>query len=270
MGGLGTQLLSRSETVLKVMANRGYVGPVTVTNVTWQGNTATGDIVLASLDTPDSVTITRARMRGTVVVSNSALGANTEMVITPGPGTTFRTAAPLSTVILGGVPATILRRTADSLYVIATAPYTGGVKVTNIDYGALRLDSLVSGANATIEAGYFPGTVTGGGKLLDTIFVTAAGVTFAAHLRTCPHQRARRPSWSAARPRSSRSSRRPPGWASSRSPGVVGPVWTYSTLNTSAPFLVDNQTTNEANEPGNDDPSTRNGRSPAPSVSATR
>ena len=260
LGGVATQLLSRTSTTIKALANRAHNGRVTVTNVTWTGNATTGDILLTSLDTPDSIKISRVRMRGTVTVTASALGPNTEMKITPGPGTTFSTTAgALSTVVLGGVPAVILQRTVDSIKVFATAPYTGGVKVTNINLpqpgGPVRLDSLVSGANSTIAGGYFPGTVTSGTDLLDTIFVTApAGITFATNSAVTIN--------GTTAFMVSRSSTvlkviaQSPGLGIVGITNVIGPVWTYSTLSTSAPLLVNSQTTDEANEPGNDDPAT--------------
>ena len=255
LGGLGTQLLSRSASTIKVFAHRGYKGRVTVTNVTWLGSATTGDILLASVDTPDSVTLARARMRGTVTVTNSALGNNTEMKITPGPGTTFRTAAPLTTVIFGGVPATILQRTADSIKVIATQDYTGGVRVTNINQGALVFDSLVSGAAVTIAGGYLPATVSTGTDLLDTIFVTAnAGITFAANSNVSINgTTAFMVSRSASVLKVIAQS---PGLGAVSVSNVVGPAWTYATLATPTLFLVNSQVTGEANEPGNDAPGT--------------
>ena len=255
LGGTATQLLSRSATTLKVLSHRGYIGRVTVTNVTWLGSATTGDILLASVETPDSITISRVRMRGTVAVAASALGPNTEMTITAGPGTTFNTAAPLSVPSLGGLPMVVLSRTANQIIAIATAPDTVGVKVTNINLpqpaGTVVLDSLVHGAATIIAGAYFPGTVTNGtSRLLDTIVVNGAGaVTFGANSVVSINGS---PIFVISQSASEiRGIARVPGLDDITVTNVIGPSWTYSTLNTSTLITVNSQITGEANEPGN-------------------
>jgi hypothetical protein len=198
-------------------------------------------------------------MRGPVAVAASALGPNTEMTITAGPGTTFRTAAPISVPSLGGLPMVVLSRTASTIVAIAGTADTVGVKVTNIDLpqpgGTITLDSLVSGTASIIAAAYLPATVTTGTDLLDTIFVTAnAGVTFATTSNVTIN--------GTTAFMVSRSSTvlkviaQSPGLGIVAVNSVIGPVYTYATLSTSAPFLVNSQITGEGNEPANDDPAT--------------
>jgi hypothetical protein len=181
LGGSATQLLSRSATSVKAIAHKGYIGRATVSNVTWLGSATTGDYDVGEVETTDSVTVARVRFLGTATVSNWVYGTNNLITLTPGPGTAFRTAAPLSTVAMEGVNLTILSMTPAQITAITPTTFTGPVRVTNLDYGSTILDSLYTPADRVITASYFPGTVVNGaGTMLDTVKVWAGGgaVTF--------------------------------------------------------------------------------------------
>jgi len=109
-------------------------------------------------------------------VRTGALGANTEIKVTPPAGTRFNVAAPLSNVVLGTATATALVRTQDSIVAITSAAFTGTVKVTNLTgsaSGGAAIDSLRTVGSFNVAAAPFPGTVTqlGGGGYMDTVRV---------------------------------------------------------------------------------------------------
>lgn len=179
LGGSPTILLSRTTTQLKVMAIQPhYQAPITVTNVTFLGDAAQGvpDITVASLNSPDNASVARVRFRGTAVVGNSAFGVNTQLTLTAQAGTAFRTAAPLSLVSFGTSAATIITRNATTIVAVSPVAFNNAVKITNVDFGTVRFDSLFTPAAQNIQPAYFPGTVVnGGGGMVDTIKIATTG-----------------------------------------------------------------------------------------------
>lgn len=179
LGGVATVLLSRTQSQIKVMAIQAHhLAPITVTLVTRLGDPAQGvpDIRLASLNSPENASIARARFRGTAVVAASAFGANTQLTLTAQAGTAFRTAAPLSTVSFGTAAGTIITRNATTIVVISPVAFNNAVKITNVDMGTVRFDSLFTTAAQNINPAFFPGTaVNGGGGMVDTIKIAATG-----------------------------------------------------------------------------------------------
>ncbi len=268
---LGAQVpyqVSRTATTIKVVSRGPYRGPVTVTNVIISGNPAQGtaDLTLDSLTTPDTVTVARGRFRGTVTQRNGAFGVNTELKVTPAAGTKFRDATSPSNVFLAGTAAAIiLVRTPDSIVVISSANYTGTVRISNIDVGTVRFDSLRTAGATTINASNFPGTVTNGtGNLLETIVVRGNGLaTFATGTAPSVVTVNGLPALLVQRTADSiKVVAAAPGTAAVSITNVIVGTSTIPALATSAALVV-NATTGEADEPGNDLPST------SPTLAAT-
>ncbi len=269
---LGAQVpyqVSRTATTIKVVSRGPYRGRVTVTNVIISGNPAQGtaDLTLDSLISPDSVTVARGRFRGTVAARNGAFGAGTELKVTPAPGTTFTAAgATASNVFLAGTGAAIvLSRTSDSIVVISSANYTGTVRVSNVLLGTLRLDSLRTATAVTVNASNFPGSVTNGtGNLLDVIVVRGNGLaTFATGAAPSVVTVNGLPGLLVQRTADSiKVVAQAPGTAAVAISNVIVGTSTIPTLATGAALVV-NATTGEANEPGNNLPST------SPTLAAT-
>ena len=172
-GAFPGYIVARSATQIKAVARQAYAGPVTLTNLTYAGDAATGPIAIASLKT-DSIPIQHGRFKGTAAVAVSAFGPNTQLTITAPAGMTFSTTN--SNVLVSGTPAIVLSRTAGVLTAIIAANITGSVMVTKATVGLATTDSLRMGSLTTVSASFFPGTVTNpGGGLADTIFVSGAG-----------------------------------------------------------------------------------------------
>lgn len=173
LGGTGTYLLSRSASAVKALVIKGYRGQATVTNVTWLGNATTGDYSVGSLNTTDTVTVARGRFRGGAAVSTGVFGTNTLLTLTAQTGTTFNTTGSTTGVVFGTNPGIVVSRTASTVTAITPLASTDVVKVTNVNIGTVRVDSLFTPGGVTIAASNFPGTVTqlGTGRLLDTILV---------------------------------------------------------------------------------------------------
>lgn len=183
LGATPTFLLARSTSSITVLAIKGYRGQATVTDVTWLGNTTTGDYSLAELNTTDTVTVARARFRGTAAVSTAVYGTNTLLTLTAQAGTTFNTTGTPSGVVFGLTPAMVASRTASTITAIARAGYTGIVKVTNVNVGTVRVDSLFTPGELTVAAATLADanvTVRNGplGTNTEVKVVPPAGTTF--------------------------------------------------------------------------------------------
>lgn len=119
---------------------------------------------------------------GTVTVAASAFGPGTQLTLAAPAGAEFNTSGSVSTVGFGPAAATIISRTATEIVVISPAAYTGPVVIRNLTSvpSGLPIDSVTSGS-ITIAAASFPGTVTTGGDLLDTITISGgASASFTA------------------------------------------------------------------------------------------
>jgi hypothetical protein len=241
-------ILSLTPTEIKAMARSGHRGRASVTNVAFTGNAETGVIILEELRT-DSVDVARARFKGNVSVSGGIV-----MTVTAPAGMTFTTSgSDTSRVFFGTTAATTLDRQAATLTVSATADYTGGVKVTNVNLGSVRLDSLTTPAAYSITRATFPGTIATGGALLDTIVVTATGGA-ALDAATSTLMLGADEAFVVSRTATQlKAFARRTGYNGT---GVVTDVTvggiTFPSLETVDPIDVTNTTTNEANEPGND------------------
>ena len=177
---------------LKVLARRGYFGKVTVNNMTFTGNTATGPIPVTGIQT-DSIMIAKARFRGTAVAAANAVfgaGSNTIVVTAPNAAVKFDS---LSGAVLGQAPNDTVRTLINTSARAATGTMTlidrvsadtvrGNLKLTNVLVNGVRVDSLRLGptpvtVGPVARATLFPGTVTilGAGNLLDTIVVRGNG-----------------------------------------------------------------------------------------------
>lgn len=175
LGATRAYILDRTDsTRIRAVARGGpFQGRPWVTSLRYNGPAEVGVIQLDSLRV-DSVDLARPRFRGTVSVS-----AGIVMTIDAPAGLAFRTATPRTEVLLlDTARASIITRTATQIVVSNTAAnYTGGVRLTNVDFGtAIRFDTLWTSANYTLNRISFPGTVATGGKLLDTVKVAAAGL----------------------------------------------------------------------------------------------
>lgn len=186
LGATRTYLLSRSTTSITVLALKGFRGQATVTNVTWLGNATTGDYSLASLNTTDTVTVARARFRGAAVTSSAAAyNNNTLLTLTAQAGTTFNTSGNVSDVVFYQTGAMVTSRTATTITAIARAGADSVVKVTNVNIGAVRVDSLFTPGRFTLTAAALPNanvTVRNGGFGSNTEMkvLPATGTTFTA------------------------------------------------------------------------------------------
>ncbi len=183
LGGTGTYTLSRSATAVKALVIKGYRGQATVTNVTWLGNATTGDYSLESLNTTDTVTVARGRFRGGAAVSTAVFGTNTLLTLTAQAGTTFNTTGTPSIVVFDLDTAMVTSRAASTITAIARAGYTGVVRVTNVNIGTVRVDSLFSAGVVTVAAATLPNanvTVRNGGFGSNTEMkvLPATGTTF--------------------------------------------------------------------------------------------
>ncbi|HWO90233.1 MAG TPA: hypothetical protein VNL98_13900 [Gemmatimonadales bacterium] len=176
-------IISRDSFTIKAMARYPYAGKARITNLRFRGNSETGVVDIASLET-DSIAIARARFRGTVAVAASAFGPNTQMTVTAPAGVSFSSS---SQVRLGSTTAIRLSQSATQLVVISATAYTGTIMVTNATVGTGTIDSLRSMASSTINASFFPGTVTNGaGNYLDTIVVRCNGLCTFRTATTAP------------------------------------------------------------------------------------
>jgi hypothetical protein len=189
-GTIAGVILSRTASVIKVLARAPYAGAVTITNLTYAGDATTGPIAIASLKT-DSVAVQHARFRGTATVgADPNFGVGSLLTVTAQAGMTFDATTGLG---LGGTPAVgttaaipptgliVLSRTATVLTAISPAGLVGvNVLVTKSLLGTVRLDSVragTAGTPVTILKSAFPGTVTNQtGHLLDTITVLGGAV----------------------------------------------------------------------------------------------
>ena len=127
-GSAAAVVLSRTTTQLKVMSPVAWAGVVTATNV------KIGTTRIDSLKTTASYTISAATFVGTVTTAGKLLDT---VRVYAGTGFKFTTTptASVSDVMIGGVAAWVLLRTADSMYVVAKLPSTGQVGVTNANVG---------------------------------------------------------------------------------------------------------------------------------------
>jgi hypothetical protein len=176
LGGTRTYLLSRSSTQVSALAIKGYHGRATVSNITWLGNAITGDYQLTSLDTSDSVSVARARLRGTVSVTGDTI------TVTASGATQFATTGSDTLVFLAETPAKTLSRTSTQIRAIATtlpaASYTGGITVRRYAWDASNtLDSVYSATGLTVARAQFTGAIAVTNSILMTISAPA-GTTF--------------------------------------------------------------------------------------------
>ncbi|MFI5278906.1 MAG: pre-peptidase C-terminal domain-containing protein [Gemmatimonadales bacterium] len=168
-------IVSRSATVIKAMARRGFQGAATITNLTFAGNAATGPIAVASIPTA-TVSVQHARYRGTIGVAVSAFGANTQVTLTAPAGLTFSAASGL---VLGSGNAIVLSASGATLTAISSSAFNGTWMVTGATVGAATVDSLrpADSTHVAVNASNFPGTVANNtGNLLDTIVVKGNGL----------------------------------------------------------------------------------------------
>lgn len=158
LGGNTSYLLSRSAASLKVLARAPYTGVATVTNLFFSGGSGANAVPLASLPTAENVTVAQATLpAANVAVNTSAtFGAGTLLKVTPPTGMTFDAAA--SNVVLAGVNAPLVFRSADSLVAIRTTPYTGTVMVRPLVVTATSatIDSLRTSGSSTVNAAALP------------------------------------------------------------------------------------------------------------------
>jgi hypothetical protein len=178
LGGTSTYLLSRTATVIKVLARGGYTGVVTVSDVFLTGNNSAVDYPVGSYDTPDNVTVAGATLPvANVTVRAGPLGANTEVKIVPPAGMTLNTN---SDVVFGSSAGTALVRTADSIVAITPTANTAAIKVTNLTITATKqaADSLRTATAVNVAAAPFPGTIVHGGtqRMLDTLYIIGGAV----------------------------------------------------------------------------------------------
>jgi hypothetical protein len=169
-------ILSRSATQIRAMARRGYVGPVTITNLTFAGNASTGPIAVASINT-SSISIQQSHFHGVaaVVGDTITLTASTGSAFTASTGVQF-----------SGSPAKIFAQTATSISAIApvlsSPTYTGGFTVYNLGVGAITEDSAHSTLNVAMNRASFGGAIAVGASGLgaNTVMTVTAqtGTTF--------------------------------------------------------------------------------------------
>jgi hypothetical protein len=169
-------ILSRSATQIRAMARRGYVGPVTITNVTFAGNAATGPIAVASINT-SSISIQQAHFHGVAAVVGDTI------TLTASAGSAFSGTTGLQ---FSGSPATIFSQTATTIQAIAPIlsdpTYTGGFTVYNLGVGAITEDSAHSTLNVAMNRATFGGAVAvaASGLGANTVMTVTAptGTTF--------------------------------------------------------------------------------------------
>ena len=175
------RILFRSADSIVVLATAtgGYTGTASVSNVV---STATGGGTIDSLRNTTGVTVAQALLPDAqVTVRNGALGANTEVKVTPPAGTVFSVSGAVSNVVFGASTGTALVRTPDSIVAILSTSYTGPISVTNAVStltGGGVIDKLTTAGSFTSSAAAFPGTIVqkGTGLLLDTIEVIGGAI----------------------------------------------------------------------------------------------
>jgi hypothetical protein len=168
LGADRAYIVSRTATVLKVVARMPFRGRPWVTRMNWAGPAEVGTVFLDSLQS-DSVTVSKPRYYGSVTQLGDTMTINAQA------GSTFDAA---SAVRFGATSAIVLGRTGlTGINVISPITYTGQVTVTAVHVGAATIDSLKSPANYTINQAAFGGTVVTAGALLDTVKVYGTAVT---------------------------------------------------------------------------------------------
>lgn len=134
--------LAQTATQIKVISPVNWTGPVTATNV------LVGTVKVDSLKTPASYTIAQAAFTGAVVAGGNLL--DTVKVYGTALQKFSTAAATLSQISMNGVPATVLRRTADSMYVIAHRTSTGPLAVSNVNVGGTIIPTLSTSATVLV------------------------------------------------------------------------------------------------------------------------
>jgi len=165
-------VLSRTTTSLKVMSPVTYTGSITISGIKM-------GLATVGLATTASYTINAAAFIGTA----TTLGKYLDTVnVKAGTGFKFTTTptASVSNVMIGGVAAWVLLRTADSMLVISRMPSTGQIGVTNATVGGSVIPpelkiagNVVITANPTGEANE-PANNAAGAVVIDLSTATAA------------------------------------------------------------------------------------------------
>lgn len=164
LGANTTYLVSRSATVLKVMARAPFTGAAVVHNLFFSGGVGGNAVPVAALPTNEvNLTLAAATLpAASVSVGNSTtFGNNTRLKVVPPAGLKFdpaNSAFVLSTTNPVANSALVVR-TPDSLVAILARPYTGAVMVTKLVVTATNatVDSLrTTAATTTVAAATLP------------------------------------------------------------------------------------------------------------------
>ena len=254
-------LVSSSPAQLKAVFTSPAAGRLVVTGLRIvSGDTTQRSLRIDSLF-GDSVAVSRQRFGGAVAVIGDTL------TVAAPPGAVFLTTQNWpyccgTTVKLDTTVLPLVAQSPSQLRALSPVAYTGSVTVTALsvtrrDGITFMVDSLKTNRSYTIGAATFPGTFTGGGRLLDTVTVHAAGgatIPYVTVAVTPPYAcgGCRYAGWVVGR------------WADSIrfiSPVAVdGPVYLSAVQVGSATFpmvtrdtlVVSGTVTGEPNEPGND------------------
>jgi len=143
-GGSAAIVLTRSDSVLKGISPVDYTGLVTVTNL------LVGSGTIDSVKTNASYTMAKATFGGSVTAGGQLLDT-VKVYGTSLFRLTTTPAASVSNVIIGGATAWVLRRTADSMYVISRMPNTGTITVTNVTVSGNIIPQLNTTQSVTIN-----------------------------------------------------------------------------------------------------------------------
>ena len=163
-------IVSRTATVLKVVARMPFRGRPWVTRLNWAGPAEVGTVFLDSLQS-DTVVVSKPRYYGTVTQLGDTMFVNAQT------GSTFTTTGTVSAVWFGATSGIALALTSTQIKVISPITYTGQITVTNVKVGAATVDSLKSPGNLTINQAAFGGTVVTLGGLVDTVKVYGTAIT---------------------------------------------------------------------------------------------
>ncbi len=175
---------SRSPTQLKVVFAVGAAGPLVVRSLLLvTGDSTFGTLRIDSL-TFDSVAVSRQHFTGSVTVIGDTLTATapagTAFSVTYcGWPSTFCVYMSPASLSLDTATTATLSLSAAQIRLLSAVTYAGPVTVRGLvvqrpDGSAFAFDSLKTNGPYTIAAATLPGTITTGGRLLDTVTVRAA------------------------------------------------------------------------------------------------
>jgi hypothetical protein len=147
LGATAGIILSRTADSIVAISTTNFTGLVKVTALS---STAPGGGVIDSLRTNVPATVVASNFPGTVVQRGTGRLLDTVLVI-GGPIADFTTTgASASNVTINGVTALVIRRAADTLYVIAPRGGTSKVSITSIKIGTTTIPSLSTPGTITV------------------------------------------------------------------------------------------------------------------------